>query len=114
MRVVNWLNARTANRFVTASWATMRLMSSRSKVLRICLCSSYRAALEFFFYHDYWLISLTLVLHKPGKPAYNVVKAYCPIGLLNTISKLLSILIVADISHLVETHNVLPPGQFGG
>ena len=74
----------------------------------------YRASLEFALYHDYWLTSLTLVLHKPGKPAYDVAKAYHPIGLLDTIGKLLSTLIADDLSFLAETHNMLPSGQFGG
>ena len=73
----------------------------------------YRAAIEHNFYHDRWLLSTTLVLHKPGKPAYDVAKAYRPIGLLDTISKLLSMLITADLSHLAEQHNMLPGEQFG-
>ena len=74
----------------------------------------YRAAIEHNFYHNCWLLSTTLVLRKPGKPAYDVAKAYCSIGLLNTISKLLSTLITADLFHLAEQHNMLPGGQFGG
>ena len=74
----------------------------------------YRASLEFAFYYDYWLTSLTLVLRKPGKPAYDVAKTYRPIGLLDTIGKLLSTLVATDLSFLVETHGMLPPGQFGG
>lgn len=74
----------------------------------------YRAVLELDVYHDSWLISTTLVLRKPGKPAYNVAKAYRPIGLLNTIGKLLSTLVAADLSHLAEKHDMFPPGQFGG
>src|ERR1700724_3483072 len=74
----------------------------------------YRASLEFAFYHDHWLTSLTLVLRKPGKPAYDVAKAYRPISLLDTIGKLLSTLITTDLSFLAETHGMLPPGQFGG
>jgi len=74
----------------------------------------YRASLEFAFYHDYWLTSLTLVLCKPGKPAYDVAKAYRPIGLLDMIGKLLSTLVATDLSFLVETHGMLPSGQFRG
>jgi len=73
----------------------------------------YRASLKFAFYHDYWLTSLTLVLRKPGKPAYDITKAYRPISLLDTIRKLLSTLVATDLSFLVETHGMLPPGQFG-
>ncbi|KNZ74086.1 hypothetical protein J132_08203 [Termitomyces sp. J132] len=41
-------------------------------------------------------------------------KAYQPIELLNTIGKLLSTLVAADLSHLAEKHGMFPPGQFGG
>ncbi|KAF8163068.1 hypothetical protein B0H34DRAFT_637539, partial [Crassisporium funariophilum] len=74
----------------------------------------FRAVLELDVYHDSWLVSTTLVLRKPGKAAYNVAKAYRPIGLLNTLGKLLSTLVAADLSHLAEKHHMLPPGQFGG
>ena len=59
-------------------------------------------------------MSLTIVLHKPGKPAYDVAKAYQPIGLLDTMGKLFSTLITADLLHLAENHQLLPPTQFGG
>ena len=73
----------------------------------------FQAALELNVYHDQWLLSSTLVLCKPSKPTYNIAKAYRPIGLLNTIGKLLSTLITADLSYLVEKHSLLPTGQFG-
>ena len=74
----------------------------------------FHAVLELDVYHKRWLTSTTLILHKPSKPVYDVAKAYCPIGLLNTISKLLSTLIAADLSHLAEKHNMLPSCQFSG
>jgi len=55
-----------------------------------------------------------LILCKPGKPAYDMAKAYCPIGLLDTIGKLLSTLVATELSYLAEKHTMLPPGQFGG
>ncbi|KAG5735422.1 hypothetical protein E4T56_gene12779 [Termitomyces sp. T112] len=60
------------------------------------------AVFELGVYHPSWLESTTLVLCKPGKPAYNVTKAYRPIGLLNTIGKLFSTMVAADISYLAE------------
>jgi len=72
------------------------------------------AVFELGVYHKQWLTSSTLVLRKPGKPAYNVAKAYCPIGLLDTIGKLLSTLVAIDMSHLAEKHGLLPPGQYWG
>ncbi|KAG5726185.1 hypothetical protein E4T56_gene14731 [Termitomyces sp. T112] len=69
---------------------------------------------ELGVYHNLWLVSTTLVLCKPGKPAYDVAKAYCPIGLLNTLGKLLSTLIATDLSFLAEKHSMLPAHQLGG
>jgi len=40
---------------------------------------------------------------KPGKPKYNIPKAYRPIALLNTLTKLLSTIVVEEITHLVES-----------
>ena len=41
-------------------------------------------------------------------------KAYQPIGLLDTLEKLFSTLVTADISYLTEKHQLLLPMQFGG
>ena len=74
----------------------------------------YRAVLELDEYPSHWLIILTIVLRKAGKAAYNVAKLYRPIGLLDTLGKLFSALVAADLSYLTEKHNLLPPNQFGG
>ena len=74
----------------------------------------YQAILEHDAYPSHWLTILTIVLCKAGKPAYNIAKAYCPIGLLDTLGKLLSILVAGDLLYLAEKHGLLPPMQFGG
>ena len=74
----------------------------------------YRAVFELNVYHNRWLTSTTLVLRKPGKPAYDVPNAYRPIGLLDTLGKLLSTLVAADLTYLAEKHELLPSNQFGG
>ena len=51
---------------------------------------------------------------KPRKAEYNVPKAYHPIGLLETLAKLFSMLVAADVTYIAEKHNLLPPTQFGG
>ena len=53
------------------------------------------------------------MLRKAGKTAYNIAKAYCPISLLDTLGKLLSTLVAADISYLAEKHLLLFLTQFG-
>ena len=74
----------------------------------------FRAVLELKVYHPRWRESTTVVLRKIGKTSYDVAKSYRPIGLMNTITKVLSTLCSKHISYLAEKHNVLPPSQFGG
>jgi hypothetical protein len=74
----------------------------------------FRAIFELMVYHPRWLKSITLVLRKIGKSSYDVAKSYRPIGLINTIPKVLSTLCSKHISYLSEKHGLLPSSQFGG
>jgi len=55
-----------------------------------------------------------VVLRKPGKPDYSATKAYRPIALLNTMSKLLTAIVAEEMTHLLEHHDLLPNTHFGG
>ena len=74
----------------------------------------FQAILEFNKYPSCWLTILTIMLRKPGKVAYNVAKAFWPIGLLETLGKLFSVLVANNLSFIAEKHDLLPPMQFGG
>src|SRR6266481_2949542 len=65
-------------------------------------------------YYSQWKEIITCVLRKPGKPCYDIPKAYRPIALLNTISKLATSIIAEELSHIVKTHCLLPAMHFGG
>ena len=65
-------------------------------------------------YSNKWHEWDTIVLHKPGKPHYNVLKAYRLIALMNTLCKLLSMIMVEDIVYMCEWHALLPNHHFGG
>ncbi|CAG7850839.1 SubName: Full=Uncharacterized protein {ECO:0000313/EMBL:CCA73447.1} [Serendipita indica DSM 11827] len=82
--------------------------------IKTVLTNIYNAAMRLRHIPKQWKVSTTVVLRKPGKPAYNVAKAYRPIALLNTLGKLLSALMAEDISYLCEQHQLLPKSQFGG
>src|SRR6266481_2685178 len=56
----------------------------------------------------------TIVLRKPGKPHYDVPKVHRPIALMNTIGKLLSVVVAEDLVHMCEKHSLLPDNHFGG
>ena len=74
----------------------------------------FRAIFLLDIYPDEWRQSITVVLRKPGKPSYEVPKAYRPIALLNTLGKLFSALMADELSFFCESKEALPPTQFGG
>ncbi|KAF5340335.1 hypothetical protein D9611_007948 [Ephemerocybe angulata] len=78
------------------------------------LATIYTAVFELNVYYQGWKDSITCVLRKPGKPSYEVPKAYCPIALLPTIGKLLSAIVAEDITRLLETNYEFPRTHFGG
>ena len=75
------------------------------------LLQIFRAVLALEVYADQWKEIVTCVLRKPGKPRYDIPKAYRPVALVNTMAKLLSSIIAEDIMHLAEKHQLLPMNQ---
>jgi hypothetical protein len=74
----------------------------------------YKAILELGTYYDPWKLSTTVVLHKPGKPCYDTPKAYRPIVLLNTMSKVLTALMAELMSYYTETYQLLWARDYRG
>jgi hypothetical protein len=58
--------------------------------------------------------SNTVVLPKPGRKDYTLVKAYRPIALLNTLGKALESILARRIAQAVEEHYLLPRKHLGG
>lgn len=74
----------------------------------------FKAIFELETYVDAWKESNTIVLRKPGKPNYDIAKAYRPIALLNTLGKVLAACVAENLTFIAEKHNLLPPNTFGG
>ncbi|TFY75555.1 hypothetical protein EWM64_g8458, partial [Hericium alpestre] len=74
----------------------------------------FEASLRLNTYYTPWQESITVVLCKPGKPRYDLLKAYRPIALLNTLGKVLSMLVAEQLTFLGEEHGLLPATHFGG
>jgi len=77
------------------------------------LLQIYRAVLKLRVYMSRWTEIITCMLRKHGKPRYDILKAYRPIALLNTMVNLLSSNIAEEISHLTEKYHLLPGMHFG-
>jgi hypothetical protein len=60
-----------------------------------------------------WKRATTLALRKPNKEDYTIPKAYRPIALLNTMGKILELVMARKLSQLAEENNLLPQSQMG-
>ena len=65
-------------------------------------------------YYAPWKAFNTIVLHKPGKPNYEVPKAYRPIALINTLWKVLTAILAEQLTFFAEKYQLLPNHHFGG
>ena len=90
------------------------VLTKCANVLLDHLFHIYKAILNLGIYYNPWKLSTTVVLRKPGKPRYDTPKAYRPIALLNTMSKVLTALMAELMTYYTETHQLLPAHHFGG
>jgi ribonuclease HI len=74
----------------------------------------YKAMAERNLHYSPWKTFTTIVLRKPGKPRYDVPKAYRPIALLNTMWKVLAAVVADQLSYLTEKYQLIPSHHFGG
>lgn len=59
-------------------------------------------------------MSHTVVIRKPGRPDYQVTKAYRPIALLDCLAKILSACVAEILTYESERLHLIPDTQFGG
>jgi ribonuclease HI len=72
------------------------------------------ATLRLNYFPERWRTWRTIVLRKPGRSDYSMPKAYRPIALYNTMSKILSGVITDVATYLTVRHSLLPSQHFGG
>jgi hypothetical protein len=75
------------------------------------LLKIFNATVHISYHPRAWKEAITLALQKLNKEDYTAVEAYRPIALLNTIGKLLELVMSRKLSLLAETHHVLPETQ---
>jgi len=74
----------------------------------------YTAIYEKKFHYKLLKYFTTIILHKPGKPHYNIPKAYRPIALLNMMWKVLTGILVVQLSHYTGKYYLLPDHHYSG
>jgi ribonuclease HI/exonuclease III len=90
------------------------VLSKNADILADRLRLIYVAMLDKNLQYKPWKSFTTIVLRKPGKPRYDLPKAYRPIALLNTMWKVLTAIIANQLTYLTEKHQLLPEHHFGG
>ena len=90
------------------------VLSQCAEILTDRLWFIYSAILDRGLYYAPWKHFTTVVLRKPGKPRYDIPKAYRPIALLNTMGKLLTAIVAEQLTYYTEKHELLPAMHFGG
>lgn len=90
------------------------VLTKNAPLLSEWLLPIYEAMYERNLLYKPWKSFTTVVLRKPGKPRYDVPKAYRPIALLNTMWKVLTALVADQLAHITEKYRLLPENHFGG
>ena len=78
------------------------------------MLSIYDAMFECKLMYKPWKSFIMVVLRKLGKPRYDIPKAYRPIALLNTLWKVLMVVVAGQLTYVTEKHQLLPANHFGG
>ena len=78
------------------------------------LLNIYIAMFERTLLYKPWKTFITVVLRKPGKPKYDIPKAYWPIALLNMMWKVLMAVVADQLTFTMEKHQLLPANHFRG
>ncbi len=72
-------------------------------------------SLSIGYYPAHFRESVIVILRKlGGNKDYTNPKNYCPISLLNTIGKIMKVIIAVRISYMATTHELFPTTLFGG
>ena len=90
------------------------MIKEAANLLTPYLMCIFKAVFQLGTYSEKWHSWDTIVLRKPGKPRYDMPKAYRPIALTNTMGKLLSAIVAQDISYMCKRYQLLPDTHFGG
>jgi len=80
-----------------------------SKIINIA-----NACINLGFWPEYFKVSATVIIPKPNKPSYDNPKAFLPIVLLNTLSKVIEKVIAERIQFIVASNDFLHLSQLGG
>jgi Reverse transcriptase (RNA-dependent DNA polymerase) len=88
------------------------VLTKNTTILADRLLPIYKAMYEGQLFYKPWKSFTMVVLHKPGKPRYDIAKAYRPIALLNTMWKVLMAIITKQLTYTAEKYQLLLANHF--
>ena len=95
------------------TWTHLRCLTTDKTISSMLLWIA-DACINVGIWPDEFKESITVVIPKPGKPAYDIPKAFRPIVLLNTMGKLIEKMIANRLQFDAAKNGILHPCQFGG
>ena len=95
------------------TWRHLKLVVKDKKALH-ALATLFNRVIDEGIWPHQLKDTISCIIPKPKKPTYNVLKAFRPIALLNTIGKLLTKVIAKRMQFEAQEHNLFHDGQFGG
>ena len=72
------------------------------------------ACLSLYYWPRHFKETVSVIIPKPGKPAYDTPKAFRPIVLLNTLGKLIEKMITRQLQFDAVKYGIFHPNQLGG
>jgi Reverse transcriptase (RNA-dependent DNA polymerase) len=90
-----------------------RVLKEAEEWLTPHLLKVFNATVRIGYHPKAWKEAITLALRKPNKEDYTVIGAYRPIALLNTMGKLLELVMACKLSLLIENNSILLETQMG-
>ncbi len=91
-----------------------RVLKLGSQLLIPVLTRLFQASIDLQYWPDQFKQATVVVLRKEAKPDYQDPKAYRPVALLNTLSKVMEFVLARRIAYQAETYNLLPRTHCGG
>jgi retron-type reverse transcriptase len=90
-----------------------RVLKAAEEWLTPKLYKLFNATVRIGYHPKTWKSAITLALRKPNKDDYTLVGAYRPIALLNSMGKILELVMSRKLSKLAENNDLLPETQIG-
>ena len=93
-------------------WHLKHILSNNTCAVGILSLAN--ACLSLHHWPRYFKESVSVIIPKPGKPAYDTPKVFRPIVLLNTLGKLIEKMIVRQLQFDTVKYSILHPNQLEG